>query len=87
MQEHPNDGKFSKRENKAFSSGGMYSTPHKRQVEAKASDFLMPAARKYPYKVGGKISCNLLKAAISRAGQQGEKQVEARARSLFEDNC
>ncbi len=81
------NGKFNQKETSAFKSGGMYSTPHKRETEAKASDFLMPAERKYPYKSGGKISCNLLKAAISRAAQNNEPAVKARATSLYNEHC
>lgn len=82
-----NDYAFNKKEDASFESGGKYSTPEKRKTEAKSSDFLMPAERKYPYKEGGKISCNLLKAAMSRAGQNKEASVEARAKELFNEHC
>ena len=80
-------GKFNSKEDAAFASGGKYSTPAKRQEDAKPSDFLMPSERKYPYKIAGKISCNLLKAAISRAAQNNESGVKAKAESLYHDHC
>lgn len=79
--------KFNKAESSKFAPGGAYSTPEKRKTEASAGDFLMPTERKYPYKVNGKISCNLLRAAMSRAGQQGERVVESRAKKLYADHC
>lgn len=66
--------------------GGSLSTPKKRK-SVPADHFLMPGERKYPYMVDGKISCNLLRAAISRAGQNNEKDVEARARKMFDMHC
>lgn len=80
-------GKFNKQESAAFAPGGNYSTPKERKVDAKASDFLLPTERKYPYKVGGKISCNLLKAAMSRAKQNGEMAVHKKATDLYNEEC
>ncbi len=82
-----NNGKYNKKDESAFESGGKYSTPHKRETEAKASDFLMPSERKYPYKISGQISCHLLKAAMSRAGQNSESAVESKAKALYNEHC
>lgn len=81
-----NNGKFNNKEKAAFAPGGDLST-HKQRESVTPSDFLMPAEKKYPYKINGKISCNLLKAAISRAGQNNESAVEARAKKLYEESC
>lgn len=78
--------KFNKSEESKFAPGGQYSTPKHRE-DAPASDFLMPAERKYPYKVNGKISCNLLRAAMSRAGQNNEGAVGNKAKELWETHC
>lgn len=80
-------GEFTEKEESTFESGGKYSTPKHREEEAKESDFLMPSERKYPYKVGGKISCNLLKAAMSRSKQHGEMEVHKKAKGMFMDHC
>lgn len=77
---------FNPTEKKAFAPGGSLST-HKKREDVPADHFLMPAERKFPYKVNGKISCDLLRAAISRAGQTGRKDIEAKAKSLFQSNC
>lgn len=81
-----NNGKFNNREKAAFAPGGNLSTPKKRDAVS-SSDFLMPAEKKYPYKVAGKISCDLLKAAVSRAGENGESAVKSHAQSLYETHC
>lgn len=80
------NGAFNKKESAAFEPGGKLSTPKERKTD-NASDFLMPAERKYPYKVGGQISCNLLKAAMSRAMQNNEMAVHKKAKQLFMDHC
>lgn len=78
---------FTNSETKQFDPGGPLSTPAQRQ-KVPADHFLMPDQRKYPYKDSdGKISCNLLRAAIARAGQNKQKAVEAKARSLFNNHC
>lgn len=78
---------FSKKEESQFNPGGSLSTPKKRE-QVPADHFLMPTERKYPYKTSdGKISCNMLRAAISRAGQNGESEVESKARSLLKSHC
>jgi hypothetical protein len=79
--------KFNKKEQSAFKSGGEYSTPKKRKEEANSSDFLLPGERKFPYKIGGKISCNLLHAAVSRAAQNNYPDVERRAKALIAKHC
>ncbi len=61
-------------------------TPKERQ-SVSAGDFLEPHDRKYPYKVNGKISCNLLKAAMSRSAQNKEMDVHTRAQRLFSQHC
>lgn len=81
-----NNGKFNTKEKAAFAPGGHLSTPKKRESVA-SSDFLMPGEKKYPYKIAGKISCHLLKAAMSRAGQNNESAVESHAKSLFQTHC
>lgn len=86
MALNENNGKFNNKEKAAFAPGGNLSTPKKRE-SVSPSDFLMPGEKKYPYKVGGKISCHLLKAAISRAGQNNESAVESRAKSLYDEHC
>lgn len=80
-------GEFTKKEEAAFESGGALSTPKHRKEEARDSDFLMPEQRKYPYKIKGQISCNLLKAAITRSAQYNETDVNKRAKALFNDHC
>lgn len=79
-------GKFNKTEAAAFAPGGQYSTPHQREGD-NPSDFLDQADRKYPYKVRGRISCNLLKAAVSRSAQQGDTAINKRAKALYDENC
>lgn len=80
------DGKLNSTEQRAFAPGGSLSTP-KQRLSRPATDFLDEANRKYPYKSDGKISCDMLRAAISRAGQQGKTSIENKARSLFKSNC
>lgn len=84
MQPH---GEFTGKEQAAFEHGGELSTPKHREEDAKESDFLMPAERKYPYKVKGRISCNLLKAAITRSAQNNEQEVNKKAKNLFNELC
>lgn len=79
-------GKFTPKEHAAFAPGGMYSTDKKR-ADAPASNFLLPAERKYPYKVNGVISCDLLKAAISRSKQNNEMGVHKKAMDLYDTHC
>lgn len=79
-------GAFSNEETKQFDPGGPLSTPKQRKT-VPADHFLMPAQRKYPYKINGKVNCDLLRAAIARAGQNGESEVEAKARSIFKNTC
>jgi len=56
--------------------------------EAKASNFLMPEERKFPYKnKDGSINCKLVRAAITRAAQHGHTKVEAKARRIYEKYC
>lgn len=55
--------------------------------ENTSGDYLDGAAKKYPFKVQGRISCNLLKAAIVRSAQDGNSEVNKKARDLFDDNC
>lgn len=53
-----------------------------------ASHFLMPKERKFPYRTRtGAISCAGLRAAITRAAQHGYKNVEAKARRLYNRYC
>ena len=80
-------GEFTTKEEAAFETGGALSTPKHRMEEAKDADFLMPEERKYPYKVKGQISCNLLKAAITRSAQNNETEVNKKAKALFNDHC
>ncbi|MFZ8856233.1 MAG: hypothetical protein ACO2OX_03515, partial [Candidatus Nanopusillus sp.] len=51
--------------------------------------FLMPKERKFPVKdpATGKYHCGLLRAAIFRAAQHNYKQVEKKARKLYEKHC
>lgn len=79
-------GKFNKEESSKFASGGEYSTPHKRQTEAKASDFLQPGERKYPYKVNGRVSKHLLTAAVRRAKEFGHADVAKKAQRLLDEH-
>lgn len=79
-------GKFDKTEKGAFEPGGTLSTPTKRMMRP-PTDFLLPAERKYPYKVNGKISCDLLRAAMSRAGQNKKAAVAAQAKAMFDQHC
>ena len=79
--------KFTSGVEKLFEHGGKYSTPKQRREKAKVSDFLLPKERKYPYKVNGKISCKLLRAAITRAGQYKETSVQKRAERLYYRHC
>lgn len=78
---------FNPNEKKQFAPGGSLSTP-KERTQVPSDHFLLPAMRKYPYKdSSGKVSCNMLRAAISRAGQNNESAVEAKARALLKSNC
>lgn len=78
---------FNSKEKAQFAPGGSLSTPKERK-QVPSDHFLLPSQRKYPYKdSSGKISCNMLRAAISRAGQNNEGAVEARARALLKSNC
>lgn len=53
-----------------------------------ASHYLLPEERKFPYRnKDGSINCRLLRAAISRAAQHGYKEVEERARKLYQKHC
>ena len=79
-------GAFTNAETKQFDRGGPLSTPAER-MKVPANNFLMPDQRKYPYKVNGKISCDLLRAAQSRAKQNGEPQVAEAAKRLFDEHC
>lgn len=81
-----NDAKFGAKENAAFASGGNYSTPAARRKDD-SGDFLLPKERKYPYKINGKISCKLLRAAMSRAGEYGQADVAKRAKALWTEHC
>jgi len=90
MAKRGEKAKFGEREESAFAygkRGGKYSTPKRRRERAKASDFLLPKERKFPYKIGGKISCKLLLAAIRRGGQHGYPEVQAKARKLYSSHC
>lgn len=78
--------KFGPKENSTFASGGKYSTPKHRQEDAKASDFLQPAERKYPYKINGKPSLKLLRAAMSRAKEFGHTEIYNKAKRLWEEH-
>lgn len=50
--------------------------------------FLMPDERKFPYRnKDGSINCRLLRAAITRAAQHGYKEIEEKARRLYEKYC
>jgi hypothetical protein len=51
--------------------------------------FLMPKERKFPVKdpSTGKYHCGLLRAAITRAAQHKYKNVENKARKLYEKHC
>lgn len=80
-------GEFTAKEEAAFEHGGPLSSPKHRAEEAKDSDFLMPEERKYPYKIKGQVSCNLLKAAIVRSAQNNEMEVNKKAKNLFNDLC
>lgn len=79
-------GKFNAAEKSQFAPGGALSTPKKRMSRSE-SDFLLPSQRKYPYKVNGAVSCDLLRAAMSRAGQQKQTGVEKKAKALFQQHC
>lgn len=81
-----NDAKFTGATKKAFQPGGTYSSRKNREKDD-SGDFLMPAERKYPFKINGKISCKLVRAAMSRAGQNGETEVSKKAHALFEEHC
>lgn len=50
--------------------------------------FLLPSERKFPYRnKDGTINCRLLRAAITRAAQHGYREVEEKARRLYERYC
>lgn len=60
----------------------------KERAELPADHFLLPDQRKFPYKnKDGSINCRALRAAISRAAQHGYRDVEERARRLYERYC
>lgn len=80
------NGKFNKKEKKAFAPGGSLST-EKQRLTRPRGDFLDSANRKYPFKVGGKVSCDLLRAAQVRAKQNGHDDIAARAKAMFDKTC
>ena len=50
--------------------------------------FLDPDSRKYPYKTwDGRISCELLRRAMSLASLHGHTQIYERAKALYERHC
>lgn len=58
------------------------------RAEVPASHYLLPKEKKFPYRnKDGSINCRLLRAAISRAAQHGYKEVEAKARRLYQKHC
>ena len=63
------------------------STP-KRRESIPANYFLLPKERKFPFKnPDGSLNCNLVKAAITRAGQWGYPEVEKKARIIYQKYC
>lgn len=86
MAEMNAHGKFNKSEAAATGPGGSLSTPKKREL-VPADHFLLPEKRKFPFKVNGKISCDLLRAAQVRAKQNGYTAVAKEAKSLFDKHC
>ena len=53
-----------------------------------ANFFLLPGSRKYPYRnKDGSLNCNLIRAAITRAGQFKETGVQTKAQRLYAQYC
>ena len=76
--------KFSKKLNNLLGKGGKYETQHRRK-DVPSSYFLMEKARKYPYKTpDGKVSRQLLVAAIHRAAQYGHTGIMHKAQELLD---
>ena len=68
---------------KLTSKGGRYLTP-KRRKSVPSNRFLLPSVRKFPYRTpSGKVSRELLEAAIHRAAQYGYGAVERKAKRLL----
>ena len=66
--------------------------PQSVRDELPADYFLLPSERKFPYREWqgankGAISCNALRAAITRAAQHGYAEVERKARELYNRHC
>jgi len=59
-----------------------------KRKEMPASYFLIPSERKFPVRnPDGTYNCNLIRAAITRAAQHGYREVEAKARRLYQRIC
>ena len=60
----------------------------KKREKMPSSYFLLPSKRKFPYKTkSGKISCQGLRAAMSRAAQHGYTNVYNKAKRLYNKYC
>jgi len=61
--------------------------PEKRK-KVPSDYFLDPSSRKYPYKTwDGKLSCELLRRALSLSALHGHRQIYDRAKALYEKHC
>ena len=59
-----------------------------RRKKAPSDYFLDPSSRKYPYRTwDGKISCELLRRALSLSALHKHSQIYDRAKSLYEKHC
>ena len=77
--------KFNKKLEKLTGKGGKYETQNRRK-QVSGDYFLLSKARKFPYKTpDGKVSRQLLVAAIHRAAQYGYKGVMHKAQSLLNE--
>ncbi|RUM32664.1 MAG: hypothetical protein DSY42_00460 [Aquifex sp.] len=64
----------------------LYSKTQRQKLPA--SYFLLPEKRLFPFRnKDGTINCNMLRAAIVRAAQHGYKEVERKARRLYQRYC
>ena len=64
-----------------------YIHSEKERSKMPSSYFLEPSTRKFPYKTKeGKISKQLLRAAMTRAGQYGHTAIYKRAKKLYKKN-
>lgn len=85
---HPADASAKVLESEFFSQDISWVEDEEKRRKAPKDYFLDPDTRKYPYKtLDGKVSCELLRRAMSLASLHGHKQVFEKAREIYEKFC